>query len=192
MSENGFHETKTPADRSAEKKAAVLGTGGRKSRRPVAAMAVCAALVLGGTAAFMASRGGTRSPAQAVSASGPSTEFVLPVSLFSDGKARFYRYDDGAGVTIQYFVLKSSDGVVRAAFDACDSCWPAGKGYRQEGDEMVCNNCRRRFPSTRINVVQGGCNPAPLKRSVRGDDIVITLGDILAGRAYFERDGSGG
>ena len=169
MSENGSRKTKTPADRSAEKKAAVLGTGGKRSKRPLVAVAVCAALVLGGAAAFMASRGG-RSPAQAVSAAGPSTEFVLPVALFADGKARFYRYDDGAGVTIQYFVLKSSDGVIRAAFDACDSCWPAGKGYRQEGDEMVCNNCRRRFPSVQVNVVKGGCNPAPLRRSVRVKD----------------------
>jgi uncharacterized membrane protein len=30
-----------------------------------------------------------------------------------------------------------------------------------------------------VNVVQGGCNPAPLKRAVEGDQVVIQVNDIL-------------
>ena len=30
---------------------------------------------------------------------------------------------------------------------------------------MVCLNCDQRFPTDKVNVVKGGCNPAPLKRS---------------------------
>jgi len=82
--------------------------------------------------------------------------------------------------------LKSADGVVRAAFDACDVCWRSGKGYTQDGDEMVCKNCGRRFASNRINDVQGGCNPAPLNRSVEGDHLIIQAEDIVRGRAYFD------
>ncbi len=81
--------------------------------------------------------------------------------------------------------MKSSDGVMRAAFDACDVCFREKKGYRQEGDVMVCNNCGQRFPSTKINVLKGGCNPAPLGRTVQGDSLVINASDIEQGGWYF-------
>ena len=96
------------------------------------------------------------------------------MNLFDDNKARHYAYK-GQDVTIKYFILKSSDGIIRAAFDACDVCWPAGKGYYQDGDSMVCRNCGRRFASVLVNEVQGGCNPAPLKRRIEGDQLVIVI-----------------
>ncbi|MCP4543057.1 MAG: DUF2318 domain-containing protein [Chloroflexi bacterium] len=109
----------------------------------------------------------------------------LPLATFDDGHAHFYTYQ-AKDVSIQYFVLKSSDGVVRAAFDACDVCYRERKGYRQDGDEMVCNNCGMRFPSVLINEVKGGCNPAPLDRAIVGDELVIRMEDFLSGSYYFE------
>lgn len=108
----------------------------------------------------------------------------LPLATFDDGVARFYNYNVGE-TTVRFFVLKSSDGVVRAAFDACDVCFQARRGYRQEGDEMVCNNCGRRFPSVLINEVSGGCSPVPLDRTIEGSDLVIRVDDIAAGIGYF-------
>jgi uncharacterized membrane protein len=106
--------------------------------------------------------------------------------LFSDGKARHFEYETPEGIAVKYFVLKSSDGVIRAAFDACDVCWPAGKGYYQDGDVMVCRNCSRRFASVRVNEVKGGCNPAPLQRRVENGQLVIETADLLTGRRYFD------
>ncbi|MBL7200177.1 MAG: DUF2318 domain-containing protein [Anaerolineae bacterium] len=108
----------------------------------------------------------------------------LPVTTFDDGQARFYTHH-ADGKDIQFFVLKSSDGVIRAAFNACDVCFLDKKGYRQEGDEMVCNNCGQRFPSELINEVRGGCNPSPLVRTIEGDEVVIRVDDILSGARYF-------
>ena len=102
----------------------------------------------------------------------------------ADGRAHYYTYQ-GARKTIPFFVLKSSDGVIRAAFDACDVCFSFKKGYHQEGDEMVCNNCGTRFPSVNINVLQGGCNPAPLARQLQADTLIITVADVEAGARYF-------
>ncbi len=48
------------------------------------------------------------------------------------------------------------------------------------------NNCNRRFPTNRINEVQGGCNPAPLNRGIEQADVVIQVKDILDGKRYFE------
>jgi uncharacterized membrane protein len=109
----------------------------------------------------------------------------FPLTEFADGKARHYAHDFN-GMTIKYFILKSSDGVVRAAFDACDVCWRAGKGYVQQGDFMICRNCGRQFDSVMVNEVQGGCNPAPLKRRVEGQQLIIRIQDIEKGSRFFD------
>jgi len=109
----------------------------------------------------------------------------LPLSTFDDGNAHFYTYMH-EGQPIEFFVLKSKDGVVRAAFNACDVCFPAKKGYHQEGDEMVCNNCGSRFPAAQINVVRGGCNPSPLTRTIDGDSLAIQVSDLIGGLGFFQ------
>lgn len=109
----------------------------------------------------------------------------IEIAKINDGLAHFYELPSQTGKTIRFFVLKSSDGVFRAAFDACDVCYREKKGYRQEGDNMVCNNCGRKFPSNLINVEQGGCNPAPLDRTIDGEYLVIKKSDIELGVRYF-------
>lgn len=109
---------------------------------------------------------------------------AIPASQVSDGKTHFFSYRDGA-TTINFFVLKSNDGVIRAAFDTCDVCYRDKKGYRQEGDVMVCNACDQRFASDRINEVKGGCNPAPLERVVRDGQVLIPVAALQSGSWYF-------
>jgi len=108
----------------------------------------------------------------------------FPLSTFDDHEAHHYTYMH-EGNSIEFFVLKSKDGTVRAAYNACDVCFAAKKGYTQDGDEMICNNCGRRFPADQINVLQGGCNPSPLTRTVEGDTLIIQEEDIRAGLGYF-------
>ena len=115
-----------------------------------------------------------------------AAQITYPEKTFQNGKAQHFTYKTPDGLTIRYFILRSSDGVIRAAFDACDVCWPAGKGYYQKGDFMVCRNCGRQFRSTRVNEVQGGCNPAPLNRKVENGNVVILTDDLLKGRVYFD------
>ncbi len=109
---------------------------------------------------------------------------TIPLTTVNDGKAHYYSYKD-QGRDINFFVVKSNDGTIRAAFDACDVCFPEKKGYSQQGDYMVCNNCGQKFHSTRINVVKGGCNPAPLTREIVGEKLLITVSDIRSGSRYF-------
>lgn len=118
-----------------------------------------------------------------------ATKVIYPVATFNDGKARFYEYKTPDGIVIKYFIFKSSDGVIRAAFDACDVCWEAGKGYQQKDDFMICRNCGRRFHSTKINEVSGGCNPAPLTRKIQDGRVVIDTKDIFSGKRYFNFKG---
>jgi len=108
----------------------------------------------------------------------------VAASDLADGRAQFYVVQ-GMNKPVPFFLVKSSDGTVRAALDACDVCFAAKKGYHQEGDEMVCNNCGTCFPSVKINEVWGGCNPVPLTRQVQEGTIVIKTTDIEAGARYF-------
>lgn len=108
----------------------------------------------------------------------------LLVETFEDYAAHYYTYMHN-DQPIEFFVLKSEDGVVRAAFNACDVCYSALQGYSRDGQIMVCNNCGRRFPADQINIVQGGCNPSPLDRRVEGDYLVLNVDDIIRGAIYF-------
>jgi uncharacterized membrane protein len=113
-------------------------------------------------------------------------EVTYQVSDFADGKARHYSLKSPEGITVRYFLLKAKDGSVRAAFDACDVCWRSNKGFVQEGDNMVCKNCGRRFASVQVGQVRGGCNPGPLTVNVQGDQVRIKKADIYEGQHYFD------
>jgi uncharacterized membrane protein len=181
MSKKASDTSKSSIDRKQDaKKAAVLGTE-KKRRLPliVTVMAFGLAVILAGVFFF---RGSGEAPSVIAS----TDKVSYPVGTFEDGKARYYQLKPDDGPPIKFFILKSSDGVVRAAFDACDVCWKAGLGYYQDRDEMVCRNCGQRFASVKVNEVKGGCNPAPLNREVVDGQLVIQIRDILEGRQYFD------
>ncbi len=110
----------------------------------------------------------------------------IPVAGISDGKAHHFQVKTEDGTMVTFFVLKSADGVLRAAIDACDVCYRSGLGYYQEGDNMVCKNCGQKFASNKINVIKGGCNPAPLNRTLDGDKLVIQMRDINMNSWYMK------
>ena len=170
-------------ERMAAKKAAVLGNE-KKGRLPLIAAIVGVVVIAGAAAFFLSQREDNSTVAASAPSAGDSNFVAFPASLFEDGKARHFEHANGK-ITIRYFILKSSDGIIRAAFDACDVCWPAGKGYYQDGDYMVCRNCGRRFASVLVNEVKGGCNPAPLNRRIEGDRLIIQKADIVEGIRYF-------
>lgn len=154
----------------------------RKRSSLLIIVVAAAAAVATVASVFMLTRGG--GDADFALAQTVQDKIAIPLSQVSDGQAHFYTYESG-GTKVNYFVLESPDGKIRAAFDACDVCYPYKKGYHQSGDYMQCNNCGRMFRSDRINVLEGGCNPAPLERKVVDGKLVIKTTDIEAGARYF-------
>jgi uncharacterized membrane protein len=151
----------------------------------IVALALVAAVVVG---VVFATRGGDASapaPDAAQAAPVDGGRVTVPVAELADGTARFYSADV-AGTTVEYFVVQDAGGEVRTAFNACDVCYPAKKGYTQDGDVMVCNNCGRRFSTDSIGAEVGGCNPSPLEAKVRGGEVVITADALAAGTRYFQ------
>ncbi len=169
-------------EREAAKKAVVLGANKKRGLSLVFTLIVCicaAAL----TGFFLLTRSGGSEESPSVIAS--TDKVTYPAEVFQDGKAHYYQLKTEDGKAIKFFILKSADGVIRSAFDACDVCWKAGLGYYQDGDFMVCRNCGQRFASVKVNEVKGGCNPAPLERELAGGQVVIKIKDILDGAPYF-------
>jgi len=145
---------KSSNEKLAAKKAAVLGTQ-PKSRMPLFT-GLAVVVLLAGAAFWYFGAQSTENASTPTATANASGDIVsMPVPTFDDGKAHYFQHKTG-DLTIRYFVIKSVDGVVRAAFDACDVCWRAGKGYAQEGDFMVCRNCGQRFHSSKVNEVKGG------------------------------------
>lgn len=179
-------QPKSSQEATREAKKAMVTNPGKKNRYPVIIAAIVLVAVTAGLGLFLFPGSDTAPSPAAVAPTTDDGRIAYPVSLFDDGQAHHFSFADAAsGTTIAYFILKSADGVIRAAFDACNVCWPEGKGYVQDGTAMVCRNCGRRFESVLVNEMQGGCNPAPLTRAITGDQVVIRLDDLRTGQGYF-------
>jgi uncharacterized membrane protein len=130
-----------------------------------------------------------KSPAESAKAAGvmeTADAVRIPLKTLDSGKALFLSMES-EGRQLYYFALKSPDGAYRAALDTCDVCFRTNRGYRQEVDQMVCNNCGQKFACDKIGEVKGGCNPHPLARGIEGQYLVIRKADIVAGKEYFAR-----
>ena len=74
----------------------------------------------------------------------PIAALQIPTSEITTN-AKWYPYDSD-GIEIRFFAVRSNDQEIHVAFDACDVCYEAKKGYSQEGIQMACNNCDQSFP----------------------------------------------
>ena len=95
--------------------------------------------------------------------------------------AKFYTHD-ADGVIVKYFAIEGSDGNVHVAFDACDVCYGAKKGYTKSGSDMQCINCGNRYAISGLGTENtgGGCWPSYLPMEIDGDDVVIQISDLEA------------
>ena len=178
----------TKSDARAKKKAEFSEHSERKSKTPLILLTVLIVLIgIGAYLVLSASNENPSATSVATTPASPSSESRdIRVALSElSGTAKFFDYKLSDNKPIRFFVIKSSDGVYRAALDACDTCYHAKKGYHQEGDDMICNNCGLHFHSSQINEVHGGCNPVGLPRTIEGNQLVIKASELESRGSYF-------
>jgi uncharacterized membrane protein len=98
---------------------------------------------------------------------------------------RFYRFLNTSNQEVKFFVGRDAEGHVQVAFDANEVCAKAKRGYRPEGDWLVCNKCDKSFRLAEVNAGGGGCKPVPLEHRVQGEQVVIAEADVLQGWRLF-------
>lgn len=102
-------------------------------------------------------------------------DIVIPLKDVTE-TALFYPANIN-GTDLEVIAVKASDGTVRTAFNTCQVCFSSGKGYyKQEGDQLVCQNCGNRFGMDEVEVARGGCNPVPITSEYKKiDEETITI-----------------
>lgn len=117
-------------------------------------------------------------PSPADSLTAQNGEVRIPVSELSDSTLHFYSADLG-NTTVRFMVVHEANDQYVTALDACQIC--GSKGYKQEGQNVVCRNCGAVIYIPSIGQ-KGGCNPIPVKSRVEGGTVIVNLTD-LAGSA---------
>jgi uncharacterized membrane protein len=113
------------------------------------------------------------------------SSIVIPISEVKDGKAHFYTYRK-SGKRINFFVRTDAHGTVSSYFDACFTCYRHKKGYRQEGADLVCQECGMRFGLAEETWdPKGGCDPILLKSTITDNSLVIDTSVIEKGGKLF-------
>jgi len=191
-------ESALQSERESKRSQFAEDAGGASKKNAVKILALVAVVLVGAAVYLVAGAGGERATAVVAgggassspggspnaASDGSGGDVSIPVSELS-GKARFYEYKTASGKTVGFFAMRSSDGAYRAALNACDVCFAGKQGYRQEGEDMVCNKCGMHFPSAKVNEVKGGCNPIGLQRKVEGERLRISARELEAGAGYF-------
>jgi uncharacterized membrane protein len=109
----------------------------------------------------------------------------IPVKAVSDGRAHFYSFQS-SGKIINFIVRTDDAGVLHSCFDACYTCYKFKKGYRVDGQDIVCNECGTKFRLTDKEFKDvGACAPITLPGKIQGDFFVISASDLSRGERLF-------
>jgi len=98
---------------------------------------------------------------------------------------RFYRFLNGGNQEVRFFVGRDAAGTVQVAFDANEQCAKLKRGYRHDGEWVICNKCDKSFRLAEVNAGGGGCKPITVKHRVEGDHLLIAENDMLQGWSLF-------
>ena len=100
-------------------------------------------------------------------------------------EVRFYRFLNSGNQEVRFLVGRDGSGQVQVAFDANEQCAKSKRGFRHEGEWMVCNKCDKAFRLAEVNTGGQGCQPIPLHHQVEGAELVLAENDILQGWRLF-------
>ena len=117
----------------------------------------------------------------------PPEEGVIMVDLSAIGKSggSFFSYPSSSGRNVDYFVYKDSSGTARGVLDACRTCYRWRKGYRLEGDRVVCRKCDMKFTLDELHQGTGSCVPIGIRSTTDENTISIPVTELEDGAKYF-------
>jgi uncharacterized membrane protein len=118
-------------------------------------------------------------------AAGPDGAVRISLDGLGPHQVRFYHFLNSANQEVWFFVGRDGSGQVQVAFDASETCAKRKRGFRHEGEWMVCNQCDKSFRLSDVNAGGGGCKPVPLGYRLAGSELLLAQADVLAGWRLF-------
>ena len=109
----------------------------------------------------------------------------IPLADLKPQDVRFFRFLNASNQEVRFFVGRDGTGQVQVAFDANETCAKTKRGFRHEGEWMVCNKCEKAFRLAETNSHGEGCTPMPLRFREDGQELVLAEADILQGWRLF-------
>jgi high-affinity iron transporter len=150
----------------------------RKQRRWAFASAFTStAVILILAAEFAYTRVTATTVAHKIQADG--SEVRIPIAEVSDSNLHVFSVDAN-GTTVRFLVIRKPNGSWGTALDACLICGTAG--YRQEGSNVICNNCGSAIYIPTIGQA-GGCNPVGVPSRTEKGDLVIDVPELTEARS---------
>lgn len=160
----------------------------KKSKRLVIIAAVCLVLVIGAFSIPLPGKEDNLPQKDSGIEVAKDTDIVIPVNSVTD-VAAFYPAEIN-GTKLEVIAVKASDGSIRTAFNTCQVCFSSGRGYyKQEGSNLICQNCGNRFRMDEVEVTRGGCNPVPITseyKEVSEDTITISKDFLEQATVIFQ------
>ncbi|HEX4964624.1 MAG TPA: Fe-S-containing protein [Thermoanaerobaculia bacterium] len=117
----------------------------------------------------------------------PDREGQVHVDLagLKPNDVRFYQFLNSSNQEVQFFVAKDGKGEVQVAFNANETCAKSKRGFRHEGEWMVCNKCDKAFRISEIHAGGEGCTPVPVRHQILGSELVLAQNDVISGWRLF-------
>ncbi|MDR3363225.1 MAG: Fe-S-containing protein [Desulfovibrio sp.] len=104
-------------------------------------------------------------------------EIAHPTAVVGDGALHRFVYKTQKGVNVRYIIIKKSETAYGVGLDACDVCGPSG--YFERKGQVVCILCDVVMNKSTIGFA-GGCNPVPIKFSLKDGGVIINARDLEA------------
>jgi len=153
----------------------------RRQRRWSFAAAILCSLVVVSLAAEFAYARATNAPSPGKMLAVENNRVRIPLSELTDSSLHFYTAEVN-GTVIRFLVIHQTNGDYVTALDACQIC--GRKGYRQEGQNIICRNCGASIYVPSIGD-HGGCNPIPVKSSLAGGEVIVDLSALADATAMI-------
>lgn len=112
-------------------------------------------------------------------------EVRIAVAEIAPRQVRFYRFLNSGNQEVKFFIGRDPLGHLQVAFDANETCAKGKRGYRPDGEWVVCNKCDKAFRLAEVNAGGGGCKPVPLEFQEEGTEVRLAEANILKGWRLF-------
>ena len=110
--------------------------------------------------------------------------FLYDLAQLQPGQTRFFTFPINSSERSKLLVNRDSDGVVRAAFASCTTCYSFRKQHYLKEGKLICGQCQSamRIGDRNERVLAGkSCVAVPVSFAVENDKVIVEAGAITEG-----------